>query len=88
MRRPPLPQDNNHHDIYEHRDGDDGDDDDDHRGSVETNAGERDRADCYLAPFDNTKIWYVVVEMVDWSRGAELVFARDLNVYLRRTGGR
>ena len=43
---------------------------------------------CYLAPFDNTTIRYMEAAMVEWPRGAELVFAGDLNVELERTGGR
>ena len=37
---------------------------------------------CYLAPFDNTTIWYVEAAMVEWTRGAELIFAGDINVDL------
>ena len=89
MRRPPHPQyddRDDRSDVDEHCNDDD--DNDDHRGSVETNAGERDGADCYLAPFDNTTIRYVVAAMVDWPRGAEMIFAEDLNLDLERTGGR
>ena len=43
---------------------------------------------CYLAPFDNTTIRYVDAAMVKWPRESELIFAGDLNVYLKRTGGR
>ena len=64
MRRPPRPQDNNRDDVEKHRD-----DDDNHRKAVETNAGERDGANCYLEPVDNTTIWYVVAAMVEWPRG-------------------
>ena len=64
MRRHPLPQDDYCNNFDEHQDDDTGDKDEDHRGAVETNAGESDRADCYLAPFDNTTIWYVVAAMV------------------------
>ena len=64
MRRPPCPQDDDRDDVDEHRNNDNGNDDDDHRGTVETNAGESNRADCYLSPFDNTTIWYVVAAMV------------------------
>ena len=81
MRRPPRPQDND-------GDNDDCNDNDDHRGAVETNAGKSNGSDCYLAPFDNTTIRYVVAAMVDWPRGAEMVFAGDLNLDLERTGGR
>ena len=42
---------------------------------------------CYLSPFDNTKIWYVEAAMVDCRRGAELIFAGDLNVDLERISG-
>ena len=42
----------------------------------------------YLAPFDNTTIRYVEAAMVEWPRGAELIFAGDLNVDPERTGGR
>ena len=88
MRRPPRPQDDNRDDVDEHRDGKNGDNNDDHRGAVETNAGERDRANCYLALFNNTTIWHVVAAMVEWSRGAELIFVGDLNVDLEIIGGR
>ena len=88
MRRPPCPQDNDRDSFDEHCDNDDGDDDEDHRGAVETNTGERDGTDCYLATFDNTTIRYVVVAMVEWPRGAELIFAGDLNVELEITSGR
>ena len=43
-RRPPLPQDDNLDDVDEHRNGDDGDDDNNHRETLETNAGESNRA--------------------------------------------
>ena len=86
-RRPPRPQDYDGDDVDEHRDENDGNDDDDHYGAVETNAGEIDGADCYLAPFDNTMILYVVVAMVEWPWLAELIFAGYLNVDLERTGG-
>ena len=42
----------------------------------------------YLSPFDNTTIRYVDAAMVKWPRESELIFAGDLNVYLKRTGGR
>ena len=42
---------------------------------------------CYLAPFNNTMIWYVEAAMVEWPRGADLIFAGDLNMDLDRTGG-
>ena len=42
---------------------------------------------CYLSPFDNTTIRYVEAAMVDRPRGAELIFAGDLNVDLERTSG-
>ena len=64
MRRPPCPQDDNRNDVNGHRDDNGGGDNDDHNGAVETNSGESDRANCYLAPFDNTTIRYVVVAMV------------------------
>ena len=82
MRRPHGPQDDNRDDVDEHRDDDGGNDHEDHRRELETNAGESDRAECYLAPFDNTTIRYVVAAMVDWPRGAELIFAGDLNLDL------
>ena len=86
MRRPPHPQDDDRDDID--KNCDDGDDNDDHRGSVETDAGERGESDCYLAPFDNTTIRYVVAAMVEWPREAELIFAGDLNLDLERTDRR
>ena len=64
MRRPPCPEDDDRGDVEEHCNDNDGDDDYDHRGSVETNAGKSDWADCYLGPFDNTTIRYVVAAMV------------------------
>ena len=57
------PQDDDRNDIDKHRD-DDGDEDENHRGAVEMNSGDSDRYDCYLAPFHNTTIWYVVTAMV------------------------
>ena len=42
----------------------------------------------YLSPFDNTTIRYVEAAMVEWPRGAELIFSGDLNVDLERMGGR
>ena len=45
MRRPPLPQDEDRNNIDKHRDDDGGNKDNDHRGAVETNAEESDRAD-------------------------------------------
>ena len=82
IRRPPCPQDNDRDDVDKHRGNDN------QRGAVETNVGESDGADCYLAPFDSTMIWYVVSAMVEWSRGAELIFVGYLNVDLERTGRR
>ena len=41
-----------------------GGDYDDHRGAAETNAGESNGDDCYLALFTNTTIRYVVTAMV------------------------
>ena len=70
MRRPSRPQDDNRDDVNGHRDDDGGGDNDDHHGAVETNAGESDRANCYLAPFNNTTIRYVVAAMVYWTMGA------------------
>ena len=65
IRRPPRPEDDDRNDVNEHcDDNDDDNDDDDHGGAVETNEGESDRADCYLALFANTTIWYVVAAMV------------------------
>ena len=86
MRRPPCPQDNDRKNIDQHRNNND--DDDNHHEAVETNAGESDRDNCYLSPFDNTMIQYVVVAMVEWQRGEDLVFAGYLNVDLDRMGGR
>ena len=60
MRRPPFPQD----DDCDNDDDDDDDDDDEHRRAVETNTGESNRDDCYLEPFDNTTIRFVVAAMV------------------------
>ena len=40
----------------------------------------------YLAPGNNTMIWYVEAAMVEWPRGADLIFAGDINVDLERTG--
>ena len=87
IRRPPFSQYNDRNDVDEHRNNNSGNDNDDHRRAVETNAGESDGADCYLAPFKNTTIWYVVAAMVEWPRGAELIFLGELNVDLERTGG-
>ena len=74
IRRPPLPKDDDRNDVDKDRDDDDdddnnnddddGNDNDDHRGAVETIAGESDGANCYLALFSNTTIWYVVAAMV------------------------
>ena len=77
-RRPP-----DHDNVDKHYDDDDNDD---HRGAAETNAGESDGANCYLAPFKNTTIWYVVTAMVEWPRVAETIVVEDLNVDLERTG--
>ena len=88
MKRPPRPQDENRNDVGKHRDNDNGDDNGDHRRAVEMNVLESDWADCYLAPFNNTTIRYVLAAMVEWPRGAELIFAGDLKVDLERTGGR
>ena len=85
MRRPPCPQDDDRDDVDE--DCEEDDENYDHHGEVEKNAGESDGADCYLAPFDNTPIQYVVAAMVEWPRGAELIFSGELNVDLERTGG-
>ena len=74
MRRPPRPQEDDRNNVDEHRDDEDGDDNEDNRGAVETNAGESDGANCYLALFDNTTIRYVVAAMVEWPRGEELIF--------------
>ena len=86
-RRPPRPQDDNRNDVDEQRNNDNSDYNDDHRGAVETNSGESDGANCYLALFDNTTIQYVVVAMVEWLREANLIFAGYLNVDLERMGG-
>ena len=59
MMRPPRPQNDDCNDVDKHRNDDDG-----HYGEVETNAGDSDGANCYLAPFDNTTIRYVVAAMV------------------------
>ena len=88
LRRPPCPQEDDHNDVDKNRKDDNSNNDDDHRGAVVTNTGEINGADCYLAPFDNTNIRYVVTTMVEWPRGEELIFAGDLNVDLERTGGR
>ena len=64
IRRPPRPQDNDRGNVDEHRNDDNGDDDNDHQGAVETNVGESNGANCFLAPFDNTTIQYVVEAMV------------------------
>ena len=60
----PAPQDDNCDDVNGHRDDDGGINNDDHCRAVETNAGESDRANCYLVPFDNTTIRYVVAACV------------------------
>ena len=88
MIRPPRPQDDNRDNVDEHRDDDGGDDDDNHCGAVETNAGESNGDNCYLAPFDNTEMGCVEAAMVEWPRGSELIFSGDLNVDLERTFGR
>ena len=62
MKRPPCPQDEDRDNVDKQCDDDNKDDD--HCGAVETNAGESDGDNCYLAPFDNTTIWYVVATMV------------------------
>ena len=63
IRRPPCPKDDYRDDVDEHRDENENDGDN-HRGAVETNEGESDGADCYLALFANTTIRYVVAAMV------------------------
>ena len=50
------------------------------------NAGESGGADYYLVLLANTTIRYVVAVMVQWPMGAELIFARGLNVDLERMG--
>ena len=75
-------------DVEKHCDDDEVNNNDNHRGAVVFNAGEIDRADCYLAPFENITIWYVVTAMLEWPRGAELIFVGYLNAELDRTGGR
>ena len=62
MRRPPRPQDDDRHNVDEHCDDDDNDDE--HRGVVETNAGESNRANCCLALLANTTILYVAAALV------------------------
>ena len=57
IRRPPRPKDNN-------RNNNEDDNDDNHRGEVETNAREGEESNCYLAPFHNTIIQYVVAAIV------------------------
>ena len=64
MRSPPYLQDDDRDDVDEHRNDNDGDDNDDHCVAVEPNAGESNGANYYMAPFDNTTIWYVVEAMV------------------------
>ena len=88
-RRTPRPQEDDRDNVDEDcNDDDDEDDNNDHRRAVETNAGKSDGAECYLSPFDNTTIWYVVAAIVEWPRGEELIFAGVLNVDLDRMGGR
>ena len=54
MRRTSFPHDDDRDDVNEHRkNGNDGKDNDNHCGAVETNAGDIDGADCYLAPLNN-----------------------------------
>ena len=63
--RPPRPQDNDRDNVDENcNDNDDDNENDDHHSAVKTNSEESDRANFYLAPFDNTTIQYVVVAMV------------------------
>ena len=50
--------------VGKHRNDNNNEDDDDHRKAVETNAGESNGADCYLEPFDNTMIQYLMAAMV------------------------
>ena len=88
MRRPPSPQDDDRNNFDKDRDHDDEDDNDDHRGVVETNVGGSDGKECYPSLFDNTTIRYLAAAMVEWPRGAELIFAGDLNVELEITSGR
>ena len=64
MRRPPRPHDDDRDDVDEHRDNDNGDDDVEHCGALEKKSEESNGADCYLAPFNNTTIRYVVAAMV------------------------
>ena len=65
IRRPPSPQANNCDDSDKHfNNGDNGNDNDNHRGAVETNTGESNEANFYLALLDNTTIRYVVAAMV------------------------
>ena len=65
IRRPPRPKDDDRDDVDEHCDNNDDDDEDDnHRRAVETNAGESDWANCYLALFTKKTIQYVVAAMV------------------------
>ena len=42
----------------------------------------------YLAQFYNTTIWYIEAAMVEWPRGAEMIFAGEFNLDLERTGER
>ena len=64
MSRPPRPQDDNRDDVDKHGNDDDGEDNNNHRRAVETNVEERDGADFYLVPFNNTTIRYVLAAMV------------------------
>ena len=62
MRRPPRPQYGDRDDVDKQRDHDDGDDDDDHRGAVETNAGESNRAN------ENRESCTFAFDGGDWNR--------------------
>ena len=65
MRRPSCPQDDDRDDVNKHHNnGNNGEDNGNHCGAVETNAGEIDGDDCYLAPLKNITIQYVVAAMV------------------------
>ena len=82
VRKHPSPQDDEHDDFDEHRNDDNCDDNVDHCREVVANAIESDWTNCYLVPLDNTTIRFVVEAMVEWPRGAELIFAGDFNVDL------
>ena len=81
-RRPPCPWEDDHNDVDEHRDDDNGNNDDGHCGSVDTSTGESNGAYCYMLPFNNATIRYVVAAMVEWPRGADMIFLGNLKMDL------